>query len=400
VSAHSPRLERTLARGGERGTLSGSWRVAAALAAVGWGGNAFSPLLVVYERDLGIDPSVLAALFVVYAAGLVPGLLVAGRRSDAAGRRPLVVALTAASPVASGLLMLAPAAAWTLVPGRLLAGIASGVVFAAGGAWVQELTEREGAPAGTGSRRIALAMSAGFAVGPLLSAAVAATLPHPLVLAHVPHVLVAVAALAGLRGVAETRATGGPRRSLLPAAARRLPFWREVGSLGPWVFACAMVSFAVLPVALGGVPVLVAGIVTTATLATGVAVQPLARRMSPDAAACAGLSCAAAGLGLGAPTVAVQAPALLVVIAPVLGAGYGFVLVAGLRLTEARADPAERGALLALFYALTYVGFAAPSVLDAIAAAIGAPSALLLAAAVAGAGAVARALTLRPPKPP
>jgi len=296
--------------------------------------------------------------------------------------------------------MLAPAAAWTLAPARLLAGVASGVVFAAGGAWVQELTEREGASAGTGSRRIALALSAGFAVGPLLSAAVAATLPSPLVLAHLPHVLVAVAALVGLRGVPETRAAGGPRRSLLPAAARRLAFWREVASLGPWVFACAMVSFAVLPVALGGVPVLVAGIVTTATLATGVAVQPLARRMPSHAAACAGLICAATGCGLAALAVAVQEPALFLATAPTLGAGYGFVLVAGLRLTEAQADPAERGALLAIFYALTYLGFAAPSVLDALAAAISIPWALLLAAAVAGAGAATRALSLRTVPPP
>ena len=114
--------------------MTGAARVAFALLAVGWGGNAFSPLLVVYERDLDLGPTALAALFAVYAAGLVPGLLAGGVLADARGRRPLVLAATALSPLASLLTMLAPAATWTLVPGRALAGVATGAVIAASSA--------------------------------------------------------------------------------------------------------------------------------------------------------------------------------------------------------------------------------------------------------------------------
>jgi hypothetical protein len=360
-------------------------RVALALLAVGWGGNAFSPLLVVYERDLGVGATALAALFAVYAAGLVPGLLAGGVWSDAVGRRSIVLGFTALSPVASALTMLAPVAPWTLVPGRALAGVASGVVFAAGSAWMAELALRDGAPAGAAPRRTALALSAGFAVGPLTSAAVAAVAPAPLVLGYVPHLVVAAAAIALLRGVRETPGVRRARRRPVPAAARTAAFWRDVGPLAPWVFACATVSFAVLPVLLGDVPVAVAGLVTAGTLGAGIAVQPVARRLASGTAGAAGLGAAAGGLALGALAVGRDLPVLLALTTPVLGAAYGLLLVTGLRLTERHADPSERGALLAIFYALTYAGFAAPSVLDGLAAAVGTAGALALAAAGAAA---------------
>jgi len=330
-----------------------------------------------------VSPAALAALFAVYAAGLVPGLLLGGVASDARGRRPLVLAAAALSPLASVLLLLAPAATWTLVPARALAGVASGVAFAAGSAWLQELSVRAGDGAEAGSRRTALALSAGFAVGPLVSATVAAVAPAPLISAHLPHVLVATATLLLVLAVPEARASGGPRRSLLPAAARGSAFWRTVAPLAPWVFACATTSFAVLPVLLGDVTVAIAGAVTAATLAVGVAVQPVARRMPAVRAGRLGLLAAAGGLVVGALAVDRQLPGLLVVTVALLGAAYGLLLVAGLRITDDLADPAERGALLAVFYALTYAGFLAPSVLDALSRAIDPVPALLVLAGAA-----------------
>ncbi len=43
-----------------------------------------------------------------------------------------------------------------------------------------------------------------------------------------------------------------------------------------------------------------------------------------------------------------------------LGLAYGLCLVSGLRLAEDMASPGERGAVLACYYALAYLGFAAP----------------------------------------
>jgi hypothetical protein len=46
-----------------------------------------------------------------------------------------------------------------------------------------------------------------------------------------------------------------------------------------------------------------------------------------------------------------------------LGAGYGFILVSGLLEVQRVAGPDELAGLTAVFYTLTYVGFAAPIVL-------------------------------------
>lgn len=101
------------------------------------------------------------------------------------------------------LVMLAPATAWALLPARGLAGTASGGVFAAGSAWVQELSRAAG-DEDAAPRRTALALSSGFAAGPLVTGALAAVVPAPLVLAYIPHLILAGLALLGLRTVRET----------------------------------------------------------------------------------------------------------------------------------------------------------------------------------------------------
>src|SRR5579875_3613415 len=112
--------------------------------AVGWGANQFSPLLVAYRHDLRLSAGTLAGLFAVYAATLIPGLLVGGPVSDRIGRRPVVVPFVAASPVATVLLMAGSHSLAMIVAGRALAGLCSGVVFGSATAWVQELSADPG----------------------------------------------------------------------------------------------------------------------------------------------------------------------------------------------------------------------------------------------------------------
>lgn len=360
-------------------------RVAFAMFAVGWGANQFSSMLVVYRDELGFGAGTLAALFGVYALGLVPGLLVGGPASDRFGRRPLVLAAVALSPVASGLLMLGHGTEGGLAVARLLAGACSGVVFAASSAWVQELSRDE--PDGTGSRRAALSLTAGFGCGPVVAAAIAEWGPHPLTVPYVPHVVLGVVALVLLVPARETAppATGRIRLAL-PAAVRTRSFGRLVAPTAPWVFACAAISFAVLPSRTGDVTVAFSGLVTGLTLGTGVLVQPFARRVEdvhPLRAGLFGLAAAVAGTFVGYLAVAGQHPALVLLAAFPLGAGYGLCLVSGLRASERLAAPHERGATLAVFYALTYAGFAAPYLLALVARATGPAGALLVATGAA-----------------
>ena len=79
-----------------------------------------------------------------------------------------------------------------------------------------------------------------------------------------------------------------------------------------------------------------------------------------------GIALAAAGFLLAALTVHVGALVLLVPSAIVLGACYGMLLVAGLTAVEELAAPDDLAAVTAVFYCLTYVGFATPYVVTAV----------------------------------
>src|SRR6202034_4457775 len=73
-------------------------RVALVMFAVGWGANQFSPMLIVYRHALGLSAGEIAGLFAIYAATLIPGLLVGGPLSDRFGRRAVVLPFAALSP--------------------------------------------------------------------------------------------------------------------------------------------------------------------------------------------------------------------------------------------------------------------------------------------------------------
>ena len=92
-----------------------------------------------------------------------------GPLSDRFGRRACVLPFAALSPVATLLLILGPHDLALIAAGRALAGVCSGMVFGPATAWVQDLSGGSALSA----RRAALALSAGFGVGPIVAAALA-----------------------------------------------------------------------------------------------------------------------------------------------------------------------------------------------------------------------------------
>jgi MFS family permease len=110
-------------------------------------------------------------MFGIYALGLIPGLLLAGPLSDARGRRTVVVPAAVLSLIASVVLMLAGHNVALLFAGRLLAGASSGAAFGAGTAWLREVSRPPwgGASDPVAARRAAIAMTTGFALGPLVA---------------------------------------------------------------------------------------------------------------------------------------------------------------------------------------------------------------------------------------
>src|SRR5689334_21905833 len=118
-----------------------SWiPVAGLLAGAGWGSNQFTPLLLVYHARLDLSTATLEALFGSYAAGLIPGLVVAGRWSDRRGRRAVGVSAALLSLMGTASLIAGDHALALLFVGRLLTGLSSGAAFGTGTAWLRELS--------------------------------------------------------------------------------------------------------------------------------------------------------------------------------------------------------------------------------------------------------------------
>src|SRR5690606_8572912 len=140
--------------------------VAMVMFAVAWGGNEFTPLLVMYREVGHFSAVTVDALLAAYVLGIVPALLVGGPLSDRYGRRPL---LLPAAPVAlAGSLVLAggESSAALLAAGRVLCGVALGLVMAVGTTWIKELTDAAARASGTsdggsGARRAGLSLTLG-----------------------------------------------------------------------------------------------------------------------------------------------------------------------------------------------------------------------------------------------
>ncbi|GAA0211945.1 MFS transporter [Aeromicrobium sp. Leaf272] len=341
-----------------------SWfRAALALFAVGWGANQFAALLPVYREVDGATAGQVTALFGAYAVGLVPALLLVAPVSDRIGRGRVLRPVLVLSFVATVVLMVGGHSLTLLLVGRLLAGVASGAAFAPGTAWVKELSD---AAPGTGARRAAIALSAGFGTGPLVTGVLAQWAPAPTVLPYVPHLVLTVAVAVLLRPAPEPDpddvATSDPDAATLRQVLGSRRFLTQVVPTAPWVFGTATLAFATLPavVDVPGPAYALVGALVFLTLGTGVALQPYGRRLATGVTLAVGMGAGVAGFGVGALAATTGASWLVVPACMLLGTAYGFVLVAGLRTVETITPARDLATVNAVFYSLTYVGFAAP----------------------------------------
>lgn len=351
------------------------WPVAAVLLAVAWGGNEFTPLLVMYREQGVMGPVTVDALLAVYVFGLVPALLLGGPLSDRFGRRPLLLPAAPLSALGSLVLALDPASPVVLSIGRLLCGVALGLAMAVGSTWLTELSAATGERA-AGPRRGSLSLTAGFLSGAGIAAMLAQFAPWPTLLSYVLHAAGSLLAGLVLLRVPETRRRL-PRDERAPllddlriTAVQHPRFLRVVVPLAPWVFGCASCAFAVLPSLLtdqvGGFPIAFAGVMAILALGCALGIQVVARRIdTPSSARASIVALAIVGAGMafaGWASTALSLP-IGVVAAVVLGAGYGLALVAGLSEVARIAGPGQLAGLTAVFYSLTYIGFFVPMVL-------------------------------------
>src|SRR6202012_3334493 len=118
--------------------------VLAILLATGWVANHFVALMPTISDRRHLSTSTLDAVFGIYAVGLLPGLLIGGRASDALGRRSVTWA-GAAIVLAGTVAMLFSQDSAVLLAGRVIVGVGVGFAISACTAWASDLKGPAGA---------------------------------------------------------------------------------------------------------------------------------------------------------------------------------------------------------------------------------------------------------------
>ncbi len=361
-----------------------SWRWSApAVAMTAWGGNHFSPLLLMYRRVEGYSSVQVDLFFAFYVLGLIPGFLVAGPFSDEHGRKRLVTVALLLGILGSVVLAFGGSSAVLLCLGRFVSGLSVAVAMVVGTSWIKELST-DAEPA-TRARRASLTLTAGFGLGAGVSGALAQWGPAPTLLPYAVHIALSLVALALLVPAGETRAAdAGQARRLradlrIPERGRRR-FFGVVLPMAPWVFGAPALAFVVGPALisreLGAGQVGFATLAAVVALASGAAVQPLVPvigRLTGGRQAVVGLVVLAIGCVLLAVVARLGSAPLAAVAAGLLGIAYGICIVAGLVEVQAMADPHSLAGLTGIYYSLTYLGFALPVVLAALSHLVGYP---------------------------
>ncbi len=321
-------------------------RVQLLLLTAGWGANHFATLLLVYRRELGFSAAQLGAPLRRLRAWSGARSPARGGVSDERGRRAVVLPASFLAIAASILLAFGGHGFGVLLGGRLLYGLAMGSVMSPGSVWVTELSSVEAGP-----RRATLALSAGFGLGPLVSAVVVELAPAPMVLPYVAHAAVMAVSVMRARSVPDTAGRGASATKTPPRhlSVRELGVLAELLPVAPWAFGLAAVAIAIVP----GImrqhvahPVLYSGLVIMTTLLTGVLVQPLTKRFGARGDL-VGLATRRRRHRARAYAVRIGSPALVFVVAVLLGTGYGLVITTGLREVQRRASEGARGTAVA-----------------------------------------------------
>ncbi|MCF8603177.1 MFS transporter [Gordonia sp. HY442] len=351
--------------------------VCLAVFAAAWGGNEFTPLLVMYRTTTDISPVVVDALLFTYVLGIVPALLIGGPLSDRYGRRPLMLPSPVIAAVGSALLAAGSDSVPLLVVGRVASGVALGLAMAVGGSWIKELSDADGAGATAGARRAALSLTAGFGVGAGVAAILAQWAPWPGQLSYLINIVLSGVAFAALVRAPESHAPRDTGRSLGQdlriRSARHPRFWLLVAPVAPWVFGACAVAYAVIPAFMtdetSSWSIAFAGLCCVVGLAAGFLIQTLGKRLDKPGSPRTGvfaLLFVAVGLGTSILAASTHMVVLALISAAVLGCGYGMALISGLLEVQRIARPDELAGLTAVFYGLTYLGFASPAIIAAV----------------------------------
>ncbi|MFE4825439.1 MFS transporter [Streptomyces sp. NPDC056672] len=341
---------------------------AAAVFAIGMAGTTLpTPLYGLYREQLGFSELLVTVVFAVYAIGVISALLVAGDYSDEAGRRPVLLTALALS-AASALCFLLEGGLPLLFTGRLLSGLAAGLLSGTATATVLEL-----AAPGREARAAFVATAAGMGglgCGPLLSGLLAQYAPWPLGLSFLVNLALVAVACVLTWFLRETvpHPVRWPR--LRPQGLTVPPEVRGVfvpSALAAFVgFALLGVFLAVAPAflsqTLGERNLAVSGAVVFSVFLASTGGQALLGRIGVGRGLPAGCLFLVAGLLLVGASLAAESLPLLVLGALCGGLGQGLAFRAGMTAISGAAPPEHRGGTISAYFVVAYLGISVPVV--------------------------------------
>lgn len=325
--------------------------VLAVLVAMGWAANHFAALMPAIGNGQNLSTATLDAIFGIYAVGLLPGLLLGGRASDAFGRASVALVGAAAALIGT-VAMLVSQQPEVLLTGRLIVGFGVGLAVSSSTAWASDLRGPAGAAlAGT-------VLIGGFAVGPFVSGVVASAGRSGVRVSFaVAAGLVAVAMIGAVAALRGTNRSAPVVRTTTPVAGqsiRRAVSWAM--PLAPWVFISATLAFVTIPPRVH-TPLAAPLSAGTAALITNGAsgltqLTARARNWGPRTGT-AGALLAALGYAVIAAAPSSMPLGLGLGLVVLLGCASGLCLREGLIDLEVAAPQHVRGTLTGAFYAVT-----------------------------------------------
>jgi MFS family permease len=229
------------------------WLVARGLGITMLGTTLPTPLYVIYQGQWHFSAVIVTLTFAVYAVAVLATLLLAGRSSDQAGRRPVLAVALGASALSTVAFILAPDVG-VLFAGRILSGVSAGLMTGTATAALAGLI-----PA-SASRRASLVATAanmgGLGLGPLIAGLFAQYAPNPTVLVF--EVYLGVLAVAGLCLLVVPETVLPRRRPALRFAGLGIPErgrseFIAAGAAGFAAFALLGLFAALAPTFLGSV---------------------------------------------------------------------------------------------------------------------------------------------------
>lgn len=326
-----------------------------------------TPLYPLYQRKFGFSEITLTLVYAVYVVGNVVALLLFGQISDQAGRKRVTLPALGLAAASALLFLFAQGTGW-LYAGRLLIGLAVGILSGTGTAW---LAEHYGPAArSTATVTAATANLVGVALGPLLAGLLAQYAPAPLELPFLVYLLILIVVAAAILRAPETRQRRIDRLGQLHVRPRvgiprdRLPAFTAPAVTGFVTFGVAGLYFALIPsivlrdlheknVAVGGLVVFELGAMAAVCI-------HLCRRLAPAKAMITGLLCLLPAVALVVAAQAARSLTLLLLASALAGVTIAVGYRGSLEVVNEIAPEEHRAEVVSAYFIACFVGNSVP----------------------------------------